>query len=397
MSRAIPWGTLMRQSHRCLVAITISALITLGLGRAFGDDVDPKEAFRREYLEAAKVLEAHYHDISVEVHTHTRKRSDAGVEETNSRQFLSRSGRNACVISSTMGERNLPAPARKKLGPDMSSLVIGAGSPERITFYNSEHATSLLRTPPSRLFSIISSNAVITGTKSRVDRSLALSIDCGTLAAGGISIATLLSDKGSFLIENIVRETGPDGTGRLRVTLWHPRNPTTEFPEKNSRFLRQATFVFNPGEHWVLDRYEMRWGYPRFPLTLFEAGTVEYEGSVGGFPTPKRIHVRSFSVTDEVYGASKSEAALAALASRSRGGYEETQEFHNLTLGSSPDWEFTTGAFGVMRGSPPGKPSKAAGIPPWLLPGTGLTFLLGLIFKCYESRHHRVYTFQKIS
>lgn len=87
----------------------------------------------------------------------------------------------------------------------------------------------------------------------------------------------------------------------------------------------QGTFVVLPDQKWVLFQYEY---WPK-KGTALRTGEVEYEGTSGGFPIPKRV---THSILER---ASRTPHIVT------------TYDFKSIRFGRLPEKEFTLSAFGL--------------------------------------------------
>jgi hypothetical protein len=161
-----------------------------------------------------------------------------------------------------------------------------------------------------------------------------------------------------------------DGKNLLKVSFEVIPSPDKlkSLPKSARPLTGEGEIVVSPEEKWVLYEYSFRkkTGFGGSPLYK---GTVEYEGSFGGFPAPKR------AVRQEIGADGK----LAKV---------ETYEFLTFRAVALTNSEFTLSAFGLPEAasqSPTVGRSKG-GIGYWFMALAAAALIAAVIFKSISSR-----------
>jgi hypothetical protein len=332
-----------------LLAITSASVLALGLARGQGTDDLLKARFLAEY---PKALEAWGAKIAT---------AEAVVRTTKD------------VIQGKPAARTILSSVKCDLPHAevmVESLERDGIRLEQASGYNEKYAFSLGRTGEQKEFAIDKFEAREPGRRPLnlpVGAYLRFPYSMEGSAMGGVN-------KPGFALRSVspVRRDGRDLLRvTYRVTLDQKKLKTKPGRTGGAYLGPDVSLLLSPEERWVLYEYEWRMRGGDSPKGF--RGTVEYQGTLDGFPVPKRATRTIFDIaSDQVIESS-------------------TFEFLQFSFGKAPDSAFTLSAFGVPE--PVAKPLKVArsgSLVYWFL-GLGLAALTAAaVFKAASSRLGRV-------
>jgi hypothetical protein len=222
--------------------------------------------------------------------------------------------------------------------PDMASETETTESEglseQRVRGFNQEYRFSLRKKGGGREYSIDSLEA-----RGADHPPISMPMRAYLFAPCAVQVASMMRvvTHPHFSVRDITAVTR-DGKTLLRIAFDCPTDPPTKKGFIDSGGIEGSVLV-SPEEKWALYEYECR---RKKGIPMLYTGTIDYQGSLDGFPVPKRL-------------------ARQRVVKRPKGDEVETQaydflEFHHT---SPRDEEFTLAAFGipedVTRPSGPGR------------------------------------------
>ncbi len=245
----------------------------------------------------------------------------------------------------------------------LTSVESKDGVPEeRVSGYNKSYSFLLKRADPAADYSILSLKAM--DGAGNVPRSSYLWNLLLMPYATHYPHDHLVSSPG-FALQG-VSPLRRNGKNLLRVAFeWRPKREAAKDPA--ARGPMEGFFLVSPEEKWALYEFECR--QKKESVVLYK-GSVEYEGTVDGFPIPKKAFRQTFRPAESERPSSWS-----------------AYEFQEFRFADLPDKAFTLAAFGIAEHvAQPTKVVRQARLGYWFLALALGALAAAVLFKLAATR-----------